>query len=171
MDPMTKDKKQLPMTGPVAIFWFFVYVFIVLPVLLVALLPIALISIGTGKFLGLFNAKKIDKTPTSSSSYGSLSASDEIPPTARPYDIVLFGATGFTGRMAAIYIAKTYGTQFKWAIAGRRLKALEDIRRELTLIDSKLNDIPLLIADSSDVKSLIDLARSSRVVITTAGLV
>ena len=40
---------------------------------------------------------------------------------AREYDLVLFGATGFTGRLAALYIAKTYGLSrggFKWAIAG-----------------------------------------------------
>ena len=41
--------------------------------------------------------------------------------TQRQFDLVLFGATGFTGKMAAIYIAKHYGVKsFNWAIAGTR---------------------------------------------------
>jgi short subunit dehydrogenase-like uncharacterized protein len=37
----------------------------------------------------------------------------------KQYDLVLFGATGFTGRLAAEYLAKSYGTSISWAIAGR----------------------------------------------------
>ena len=42
----------------------------------------------------------------------------------RQYDIVIFGATGFTGRLAALYVARQYGARsFKWALAGRRRDA------------------------------------------------
>ena len=40
-------------------------------------------------------------------------------------DIVLFGATGYTGSLAAEYIAKTFPTSLKWAIAGRSTSSLE----------------------------------------------
>lgn len=44
--------------------------------------------------------------------------------TDRKYDLVIYGATGFTGRLATLYIANQYGNKsFKWAIAGRRKDA------------------------------------------------
>ncbi len=58
---------------------------------------------------------------------------------------MLFGATGFTGQLAAAYIAKKYGTrQFKWAIAGRRKDALEKIRSELSIHDKGLAELPIV---------------------------
>ena len=59
---------------------------------------------------------------------------------------MLFGATGFTGRLAALYIARQYGSkQFRWAIAGRRKEGLEKIREELANIDPTLTDLSLVL--------------------------
>lgn len=87
----------------------------------------------------------------------------------REFDLVLYGATGFTGRLAALYLAKTYGKRFKWAIAGRRLDALKKIRDELCSVCADMKDLPIIIADSSDESSIRKMTSSTKVVITTAG--
>jgi len=46
----------------------------------------------------------------------------------RTYDIVLVGATGFTGKFSCEYLARTYNNKIKWAISGRRENALKDIK-------------------------------------------
>ena len=69
----------------------------------------------------------------------------------REFDLVLFGASGFTGRLAAKYLAAQYGRSINWAIAGRNQKRLNEIKAELVKIDAKCEGIPILIADSSNV--------------------
>ena len=49
----------------------------------------------------------------------------------RPYELVLLGATGYTGRLTAEYITVNVATDLKWAIAGRNGKKLQDIAAEL----------------------------------------
>jgi short subunit dehydrogenase-like uncharacterized protein len=67
---------------------------------------------------------------------------------------VLFGATGFTGQLAATYLAKRYGAgQFKWAIAGRRKDALEKIRSEIAQYDPTLSQLPIVLIDSPNSSS------------------
>ncbi|WP_433180542.1 saccharopine dehydrogenase family protein [Actinoallomurus sp. CA-150999] len=79
----------------------------------------------------------------------------------RPFDIVLFGATGFTGALTAEYLAAhATGT---WAIAGRNPAKLRALSDRLGL------DVPLLRADVSDASSLREIASSARVVISTVG--
>lgn len=51
-------------------------------------------------------------------------------------DIVLFGATGYTGRLAAEHIAKSFPTSLKWAIAGRSKSSLELLAIKLKEISS-----------------------------------
>ena len=80
----------------------------------------------------------------------------------RPYDIVLFGATGFTGTLVATYL-KENANHLKWAIAGRNAQKLEDVKRELGL------DVDVRVADGLDVSSLEALVPEARVVCTTAG--
>jgi short subunit dehydrogenase-like uncharacterized protein len=46
---------------------------------------------------------------------------------SRQYDLVLFGATGYTGKLAASYIAKSTPTDLRWAIAGRSTQKLESV--------------------------------------------
>lgn len=87
----------------------------------------------------------------------------------RPYDVVLLGATGFTGGLTAEYLAEHAPAGLRWAIAGRNADKLARVRERLVRIDGGLADLPLVTADSSDPASLADLARSARVVVTTVG--
>jgi short subunit dehydrogenase-like uncharacterized protein len=84
----------------------------------------------------------------------------------RPYDIVLFGATGFTGGLTAEYLARAIPLKASWALAGRNTAKLEDVRARLGVLWSEL---PLLQADVSDPASLRELAESTRVLVTTVG--
>jgi short subunit dehydrogenase-like uncharacterized protein len=84
----------------------------------------------------------------------------------RPFDIVVYGATGYTGRLVAEYLAHHYhGTGPKWAMAGRSAAKLAEVR---DLIGAPA-DTPLVVADSDDPASMQALAESTRVVITTVG--
>jgi short subunit dehydrogenase-like uncharacterized protein len=87
----------------------------------------------------------------------------------RDHDLVLFGATGFTGGLTARYLAENAGTGTRWALAGRNQAKLAALREELAAIDPRLAELPLLQADSSDRASLDAVARATRVVITTVG--
>ncbi len=89
--------------------------------------------------------------------------------SARDHDIVVLGATGFTGELTAAYLAEHAPAGLRWALAGRNQEKLEAVRTRLAAIDPALSDLPLLQADSSDESSLAALARSTRVVITTVG--
>ena len=85
----------------------------------------------------------------------------------RDLDIVIYGATGYTGRLVAEYLYQHYGINgdVRWAMAGRSMHKLEMVRDELG-IDSAL---PLLLADASDPVSLQDMAVKTKVVLTTVG--
>lgn len=84
----------------------------------------------------------------------------------RPYDIVVYGATGYTGRLVAEYLAHHYqGKGPKWAMAGRSAEKLAEVR---DLIGAPA-DTPLVVANSDDPASMQALAESTRVVVTTVG--
>jgi short subunit dehydrogenase-like uncharacterized protein len=86
--------------------------------------------------------------------------------TERPYDIVVFGATGFTGALTAEYLARNAPPGTRWALAGRNQGKLEEVRYRW---DSGLADPPLLRADVTDPGSMREIAEAARVVITTVG--
>jgi short subunit dehydrogenase-like uncharacterized protein len=75
----------------------------------------------------------------------------------REYDIVLFGATGFTGALTAEYLAQHAGEGLRWALAGRNRAKLEALSERLGV------DVPLLHADVTDDASLRSLAEDARV--------
>ena len=85
----------------------------------------------------------------------------------RELGIVVYGATGFTGRLVVEYLYQNYGCNgdISWAMAGRSQSKLEAVRDELG-IDSSL---PLVIADASDPASLQAMVDRTQVVITTVG--
>jgi short subunit dehydrogenase-like uncharacterized protein len=89
--------------------------------------------------------------------------------SAREHDIVVLGATGFTGELTADYLAEHAPKGLRWALAGRNHGKLEAVRARLAQLDPALSDLPLLHADSADDDSLRALARSTRVVVTTVG--
>ncbi|MEV4498455.1 saccharopine dehydrogenase NADP-binding domain-containing protein [Micromonospora arborensis] len=87
----------------------------------------------------------------------------------RTYDVVLFGATGFTGGLTAEYLARHAPAGLRWALAGRNPDRLAAVRDRLAAIDPTLADLPLLTADVTDADSLHAVAESARVVASTVG--
>jgi len=83
----------------------------------------------------------------------------------RSHDVVLFGATGFTGKLVAEYLARA-APGLRWAIAGRNREKLEAVRAGL---GAGAAAVPVLIADSADRPSLDRIARAARVVCSTVG--
>ena len=66
--------------------------------------------------------------------------------TDRSYDVVLLGATGFTGALTAEYLARHAPDGCRWALAGRSTSKLEAVRAKLVAIDPTLADLPLVTA-------------------------
>ncbi|WP_300557085.1 saccharopine dehydrogenase NADP-binding domain-containing protein [Maricaulis sp.] len=83
----------------------------------------------------------------------------------RTYDVVVFGATGFTGRLVAEYLAAEYGSDVRWAMAGRSADKLAAVRDEI----GAPADTPLVVADSADPASLKAMAEATAAVVTTVG--
>ena len=83
------------------------------------------------------------------------------------FDVIVYGATGFTGRLVAEYLAQQYGIggDVKWAMAGRSEDKLKSVRDEMGISSG----IPLVTADSSDKASLASMAKSAKAIITTVG--
>ncbi|MFI9374437.1 saccharopine dehydrogenase family protein [Streptomyces parvulus] len=88
---------------------------------------------------------------------------------SRPFDVVLLGATGFTGALTAEYLAAHFPSRARLALAGRNQAKLEAVPDRLVRINQQLDDVALLHADSCDPQSLARVAESARVVITTVG--
>ena len=89
-------------------------------------------------------------------------------PDNRPFDIIVQGATGFTGTLVAEYLLRQYGTDgnLRWALAGRSEEKLQEVRAGL---GSEASDLTLIVADSFDKVALQKLASQTRVVLTTVG--
>ncbi len=86
----------------------------------------------------------------------------------KEFDIVVYGATGYTGRLVAEHFVREYGSRPdapKWAMAGRSRDKLEDVRRAIGAPEN----MPLIVADASDAVSLDALCHRTRVVLTTVG--
>ena len=90
----------------------------------------------------------------------------------REFDIVVYGATGYTGRLVAEHFVREYGGKPpsssgapKWAMAGRSLAKLEEVRDKI----GAPADTPLVVADADDPVSLEAMCRRTRVVLTTVG--
>ena len=85
----------------------------------------------------------------------------------RAYDVIVYGASGFTGRLVAEHLLGTYGAtgEINWAMAGRSTGKLAEVR---DLIGGPSN-FPLIAADASDPASLKTMAESAKVIISTVG--
>jgi len=84
------------------------------------------------------------------------------------FDIVVYGATGYTGRLVAEHFAREYGGKPgapKWAMAGRSLDRLAEVRSAI----GAPADTPLVVADASDPGTLDAMCHRTRVVLTTVG--
>jgi short subunit dehydrogenase-like uncharacterized protein len=83
------------------------------------------------------------------------------------FDIVVYGATGFTGQLVAEYLAAQYkdDKELKWAMAGRSLDKLKSVRDAI----GAPADTPLIVADASDAASLKAMVAQTKSVMTTVG--
>src|SRR3954471_18995816 len=79
------------------------------------------------------------------------------------HDVVVFGASGYTGALTAEYLAANAPDTTRWALAGRNMDKLEALRERLGV------DVPLLRADVTDPDSVRAVAEATKVVITTVG--
>jgi short subunit dehydrogenase-like uncharacterized protein len=88
-------------------------------------------------------------------------------PSSKKFDIVVYGASGFTGRLVAEYLASRYAkdSELKWAMAGRSLDKLSGVRDAI----GAPADTPLIAADAGDPASLQAMIDQTRSVLTTVG--
>ena len=85
----------------------------------------------------------------------------------RRFDVVVWGASGFTGRLVVEYLARTYAaSSLKWAVAGRNRGKLSEVVAEYC---DEGHRPEVLLADSHDADSLRTLARDASVVLSTVG--
>lgn len=82
----------------------------------------------------------------------------------RKFDIVVYGATGFTGRLVAEYMVAKQGHGLRWAMAGRSGDKLDRVRQDIGA-----GETPTIVADSADPASLRAMVGNTRCVITTVG--
>ena len=85
----------------------------------------------------------------------------------RKFDVIVFGATGYTGKLVAEYMKDEYGDDenIKWAIAGRNMDKLMLVKNDLGLKD----EIEMIEVDSSDIDALNKMTCSTKCVLTTVG--
>lgn len=91
-----------------------------------------------------------------------------MPKSSAEFDIIVYGASGYTGRLVAEYLDQHYGGKEgapTWAMAGRNLTKLEEVRDEI----GAPADTSLVVADSDDPSSLEAMCERTRVVLTTVG--
>jgi short subunit dehydrogenase-like uncharacterized protein len=86
----------------------------------------------------------------------------------REFDVIVWGATGFTGALVAEYLLAQYGVdgELRWAIGARSAEKLEQLKKRL---GSRASDLPVIVADSMDKPALVAMAKRTRVVLTTVG--
>ncbi|WP_100644616.1 saccharopine dehydrogenase family protein [Alteromonas facilis] len=83
----------------------------------------------------------------------------------KPFDVVVFGATSFVGKITCRYLAQHYSnSDVSWAIAARSQSKLDELSKTM-----QLDNIPQIIADADDQASIDALAQQTRVVISTVG--
>ena len=88
----------------------------------------------------------------------------------REFDVVVWGATGFAGRLTAQYLLERYGTSLRWALGGRNRAKLEAVREAISVetgVDA--SGLPLVVGDAADAASMRALAERTRVACTTVG--
>ena len=85
----------------------------------------------------------------------------------KSFDVVIYGATGFTGKLVVEYMQEKYGNDegISWAIAGRSEEKLNSVREELKVGSS----VPQLLVDSNDKDSIASMVQQTKCVLTSVG--
>ena len=80
-------------------------------------------------------------------------------------DLIIWGSTGFTGKLVSEYVSKNYSnTSLKWGIAGRNKNKILSVAKELNI-----NEKRIFVANSNDSESLLKLTAKTKVICTTVG--
>ena len=88
----------------------------------------------------------------------------------REFEIVVWGATGFAGRLTAQYLLERYGTSLRWALGGRNQAKLENVRDAITAETGVYaSGLPLVVGDAADATFMRAVAERTRVACTTVG--
>ncbi|ERG97073.1 trans-acting enoyl reductase family protein [Haloquadratum walsbyi] len=88
----------------------------------------------------------------------------------RPYDIVVWGATGFAGRLVSEYLTEQYTpNNISLALGGRSADRLDSVEADLTAKTETWDNIPIVIGDATDPESLHEITQDTRVICTTVG--
>ena len=83
----------------------------------------------------------------------------------KQFDIIIWGASSFTGKLVTEYLFNKFGSsKIKWAIAGRDLGKLKKVRSQVAD-----KNIPIFIADSFDKESLLKIVKKTKVICSTVG--
>lgn len=171
-----KDIQPLPYTALAVIS-------AVAPVWAVTVLPLSILYQGGRMlFFATTSQRKTTGMTVSLDSGYKVEESQVIPRSQRRYDVVILGATGFTGRLAVRHVAQTYhhnrtttmgqspAATIKWAIAGRSADKLEAVKRDVGFeLGVDLSDVDTIVVDTSIPATLPKLVEQTRVVATTAG--
>jgi short subunit dehydrogenase-like uncharacterized protein len=85
----------------------------------------------------------------------------------KEYDFVVYGATGFTGKLVVEYLVEKYSnnSEISWALAGRNLEKLESVAASKNVPE----DTGLLVVDSNDIASIEKMVSKTKCVLTTVG--
>ncbi len=81
------------------------------------------------------------------------------------FDIIVCGATGYTGQRVCEHLAQSYGSDLRWAMAGRDMAKLEDVRARFAVP----SHVELIEVDITDPAAATSLARRAKTLISTAG--
>ncbi|KRX06986.1 hypothetical protein PPERSA_07149 [Pseudocohnilembus persalinus] len=142
-------------------------VLVFVPIFLFVLLPIVIIY----KIYSLITKKKKSTKKTQiTDQVPEIELLDKKETQNRKFDVVIYGATGFTGTLAAKYFAENYSlANVKWAIAGRSTQKLAALKENLVSLNQDLKNLEILVAESQDVEQLRKIVNDTKVVISLAG--
>eukprot|EP01023_Acetabularia_acetabulum_P003910 TRINITY_DN1162_c0_g1_i4.p1 TRINITY_DN1162_c0_g1~~TRINITY_DN1162_c0_g1_i4.p1 ORF type:complete len:420 (-),score=76.07 TRINITY_DN1162_c0_g1_i4:476-1735(-) len=87
----------------------------------------------------------------------------------RPYQVVVWGATGFTGKLVCRHIAENYQGSISWAMAGRDETKLKKVKESISEVNPECENVPIITAQLSDPASLDSMISQTKVLITTVG--
>jgi len=173
-----RDAKKIPVTSTAAIA---AKLLLVVPVWMILVLPITIAyQVGKSILSIVVKGKEKEKKAMDEIEVPAVSVDPKtiVQRNKRKNDVVVLGATGFTGGLAVRHLAKTYGTgnggSVRWAIAGRSKAKLEAVLKklgdELGMPElSEKGAVDIIICDTSDASTLPSLVENTRAVATTAG--
>lgn len=137
--------------------------------LLVTTLALVALLVGIGPasaFTPAWSFRSVTAARSPASTTALAAAGDAGAPAAADFDVVVLGATGFTGKLACEYFAERGPAGLRWAMAGRNLEKLANLRNSLP---EASRGVPLLQVDVTDEQRVREIAGKAKVIINFAG--